>query len=503
MSTLITSENAPTAPLSIPFDNSYARLPESFFAPALPTPVSAPRLVKLNTALAEELGLDPAALATEAAVEMFAGVRVPEGAQPIALAYAGHQFGQFVPQLGDGRAILLGEVIDRNGQRRDIQLKGSGPTPFSRRGDGRAAIGPVLREYLISEAMAALGVPTTRTLAAVTTGDPVWRERALPGGVLVRVAASHIRIGTFQFFAGRKDEEGLRALADYTIARHYPDLATAEQPYVALLDAVIGRVAALVARWQAIGFIHGVMNTDNMSIAGETIDYGPCAFMDAYHPSTVFSSIDYMGRYAYKNQPQIAHWNLARFAECLIPLLGPEREPAVEAANTLLGTYPRRFETAYHAALTAKIGLPGGAPEDVALALELLQVMQAQKADFTLTFRRLSATADGAEGLSGVRDLFLDRAAFDAWAERWQAHLATTGRSGAEIRAEMEQVNPKFIPRNHQVEWALEAAVEQSDYGPFTELLGVIQKPFEEQPRFAAYAELPPEMTDYQTFCGT
>ncbi len=489
--------------LSIPFDNSYARLPESFFAPAQPTPVSAPRLVKLNTALAEELGLDPAALSTPEAVEVFAGVRVPEGALPIALAYAGHQFGQFVPQLGDGRAILLGEVIDRQGRRRDIQLKGSGPTFFSRRGDGRAAIGPVLREYLVSEAMAAMGVPTTRTLAAVTTGDPVWRERALPGGVLVRVAASHIRIGTFQFFAARQDLEGLRALANYTIARHYPELAGADHPYAALLEAVMDRQAALVARWQLIGFIHGVMNTDNMSIAGETIDYGPCAFMDAYHPSTVFSSIDYMGRYAYKNQPQITHWNLARLAETLIPLLHAEREPAVEVANTLLGTFPQRFEAAYHAGLRAKIGLPDGTAQDVALALELLQVMQAQKADFTLTFRRLGAAAESAEGLSPVRDLFLDRAAFDAWAERWRARLAETGREGAAIRAEMDRVNPKFIPRNHQVEWALEAAAEQGDYGPFEELLGVIQHPFEEQPRFEAYAELPPEMKDYQTFCGT
>ncbi|WP_454916154.1 protein adenylyltransferase SelO [Xanthobacter sediminis] len=489
--------------LTIPFDNSYARLPGSFFAPARPTPVSAPRLIKLNVALAEELGLDPAALSTPEAVEMFAGVRVPEGAAPIALAYAGHQFGQFVPQLGDGRAILLGEVIDRAGRRRDIQLKGSGPTTFSRRGDGRAAIGPVLREYLVSEAMSALGVPTTRTLAAVATGEQVWRERALPGGVLARVAASHIRIGTFQFFAARKDADALRALADYTISRHYPELAARERPYAALLEAVMDRQAALVARWQLVGFIHGVMNTDNMSVAGETIDYGPCAFMDAYNPSTVFSSIDAMGRYAYRNQPQIAHWNLARFAECLIPLLNAEREPAVEEANTRLGTFPQRFEAAYHAGLLAKIGLAGGTAEDVALALDLLQVMQAGKADFTLAFRRLGAAAENAEGLGAVRDLFLDRDAFDAWATRWRARIAETGRDAAVVRVEMDRVNPKFIPRNHQVEWALDAAVEESDYGPFEELLGVIQHPYEEQPRFAAYAELPPEMKDYQTFCGT
>ncbi len=499
MSTLI--DASPT--LRIPFDNSYARLPESFFAPALPTPVAAPRLVKLNTALAEELGLDPAALATPEAVEMFAGVRVPEGATPIALAYAGHQFGQFVPQLGDGRAILLGEVIDRAGRRRDIQLKGAGPTAFSRRGDGRAALGPVLREYIVSEAMAALGVPTTRTLAAVTTGEPVWRERALPGAVLTRVAASHIRIGTFQFFAARKDVEGLRTLADYAIARHYPEVAATARPYAGLLEKVMERQAALVARWQLIGFIHGVMNTDNMSIVGETIDYGPCAFMDAYHPSTVFSSIDYMGRYAFKNQPQIAHWNLARLAECLIPLLNAEREPAVEEANALLGTFPGRFEAAYHAGLLEKIGLSGGTAEDVALALELLQVMLVGKADFTLLFRRLGAAAEGTEGSNPARDLFLDREAFDAWTERWRARLAQAGREGAAVRAAMERVNPKYIPRNHQVEWALEAAVDNADFAPFEELLGVIQKPYEEQPRFSAYADLPPEMKDYQTFCGT
>jgi len=492
-----------TSPVQIPFDNTYARLPDGFFAPAQLTPVAAPRLIKINTALADELGLDAAALATPEAVEMFAGSRVPPGAEPIALAYAGHQFGQFVPQLGDGRAVLLGEVIDRTGARRDIQLKGSGPTAFSRRGDGRSALGPVLREYLISEAMAALGIPTTRTLAAVTTGEPVWRERALPGGVLARVAASHIRIGTFQFFAARKESEALRRLADYTIARHYRELAGARRPYAALLEAVMERQAQLVARWQLVGFIHGVMNTDNMSVAGETIDYGPCAFMDAYHPSTVFSSIDAMGRYAYKNQPQIAHWNLARFAECLVPLLSEDRAAGVEEANTLLGTFPARFEAAHHAGLLAKIGLPGGTAEDVALALDLLAVMKDSKADFTLAFRNLSAAAGDDGATAALRDLFLNREALDAWLIGWRARLAASGRAPAEIRAGMEQVNPRFVPRNHLVEWALEAAVDQGDFGPFEELLGVIQHPFEEQPRFSSYAALPPDMRDYQTFCGT
>ncbi|WP_238121267.1 MULTISPECIES: protein adenylyltransferase SelO [unclassified Xanthobacter] len=494
---------ADTRPLHIPFDNSYARLPEGFFAPSRPTPVAKPGLIKINAALASELGLDPQALATPEAVAMFAGVDVPEGAEPIALAYAGHQFGQFVPQLGDGRAVLLGEVIDQAGRRRDIQLKGSGPTAFSRRGDGRAALGPVLREYLISEAMAALGVPTTRTLAAVTTGEPVWRERALPGAVLARVAASHIRIGTFQYFAARKDTDALKALADYALARHYPEAAGAARPYAALLEGVMARQAALVARWQLIGFIHGVMNTDNMSISGETIDYGPCAFMDGYDATTVFSSIDHMGRYAYGNQPQIAHWNLARLAECLIPLLNDDRAAAVDEANALLATFPDRFKAAYHAGLLAKIGLADGNVDDLELAFELLALMADAKADFTLTFRRLGAAAESADNLAAVRDLFLDREAFDAWAARWRLRIAAGGRTGSAARADMERVNPLFIPRNHLVEWALVAAVEEGDTAPFEELLGLFSHPFDEQPRFASYAALPPQMSDYQTFCGT
>ena len=493
-------------PAPFPFDNSYARDLPGFYAPATPTPVTAPGLVKVNAPLAEELGLDPEALATPHAVEMFAGQHVPEGAEPIALAYAGHQFGQFTPQLGDGRAILLGEVVDRAGRRRDIQLKGSGPTPFSRRGDGRAALGPVLREYIVSEAMAALGIPTTRALAAVTTGEPVLRDRPLPGAVLARVAASHIRIGTFQFFAARKATDAVRQLADYTIARHYPELAGASEPYLALLNGVIGRQAALVARWLLVGFIHGVMNTDNMSVSGETIDYGPCAFMDAYDPETVFSSIDQMGRYAYGNQPDIAHWNLARLAECLIPLLGEDKEAAIAAANGALKDFPARFRAAYHSGLVAKIGLaaPDGvaSEEDTTLALELLSVMAASKADFTLTFRRLGALAEDAEAGGPVRDLFLDREAFDAWAERWRERLAATGRDGAATRAAMDRVNPLFIPRNHLVEQVIAAATE-GDFTPFETLNTVLAHPFEEQPAFAAYAGLPPSMEGYQTFCGT
>src|SRR3954466_4696247 len=339
-----------------PFDNSYAALPDGFFARVAPTPVPAPKLVKLNRALAQHLGLDPDWLSSPEGVEILAGKRVPEGADPIAMAYAGHQFGHFVPQLGDGRAILLGEVIDADGVRRDIQLKGSGPTPFSRRGDGRAALGPVLREYIVSEAMAALGIPTTRSLAAVVTGEPVYRGIALPGAVLTRVATSHIRVGTFQYFAARQDTEAVRRLADHVIGRHYPDIAGTERPYHALLDAVIARQAKLIADWLLIGFIHGVMNTDNTSVSGETIDYGPCAFMDAYDPKQVFSSIDHYGRYAYANQPGIVHWNLTRRAETLLPLLDTETDPAIERAKEQLGRFAGAFEEAWHAGLRRKLG---------------------------------------------------------------------------------------------------------------------------------------------------
>src|SRR6478736_4106263 len=330
--------------IHFPFQNTYAALPANFFARVAPTPVAAPRLIKLNRPLAVHLGLDPDLLSTPEGAEILAGKRVPEGAEPIAMAYAGHQFGHFVPQLGDGRAILLGEVIDKDGVRRDIQLKGSGPTPFSRRGDGRAALGPVLREYTVSEAMEKLGIPTTRSLAAVVTGESVMRETALPGAVLTRVAASHIRVGTFQYFAARQDTDGVRRLADHVIGRHYPDLAQADRPYHTLLDAVIARQADLVARWLLVGFIHGVMNTDNTSISGETIDYGPCAFMDEYHPAKVFSSIDQQGRYAYANQPQIATWNLARFAETLLPLIDEDQQQAIKLAENVLERFSAHFQ---------------------------------------------------------------------------------------------------------------------------------------------------------------
>src|SRR5262245_52196722 len=342
--------------LQFPFEHTYAALPANFFARVAPTPVAAPRLIKLNRELAIQLGLDPDQLSTPEGAEILSGKRLPEGAEPIAMAYAGHQFGNFVPQLGDGRAILLGEVVDSHGGRRDIQLKGSGPTPFSRRGDGRAALGPVLREYIVSEAMARLGIPTTRSLAAPTTAEPVFRETTLPGAVLTRVASSHIRVGTFQFFAARGDVDALRLLADHVIERHYADIA-GDDRYRQLFDRVIGRQAELVARWMLVGFIHGVMNTDNCSIAGETIDYGPCAFMDTYHPQTVFSSIDHGGRYAYANQPRIAHWNLARLGETLLPLLAGDTDRALAIANEVLASFQPRFGAALLAGLRCKLGL--------------------------------------------------------------------------------------------------------------------------------------------------
>lgn len=484
------------------FDNSYARLPERFFARLNPTPVPAPVLVRVNAALAETLGLDPTALASPEGVAILAGNSIPPGAEPIAQAYAGHQFGGFSPQLGDGRAILLGEVVGRDGQRRDIQLKGSGPTPFSRQGDGRAALGPVLREYIVAEAMAALGIPTTRALAAVTTGETVRRETALPGAVLCRVAASHIRIGTFQYFAARGDEEAVRLLVDHCIGRHYPALAGAPNRALALLEAVVAAQADLVARWMLVGFIHGVMNTDNTTISGETIDYGPCAFMDAYDPATVFSSIDYAGRYAYGNQPRIVQWNLARLAECLLPLLDENEDAAVAAARQALTGFAPRFEDAWNSGLRRKIGLTTFEEGDGDLVQSLLNLMAAQKADFTLTFRALCGAALGDD--RAARALFSDPAAYDDWAARWRQRLGREETTAETRAAALRAVNPLFIPRNHRVEAALNAAVSFNDYAPFEALLDLLSRPFEDQPGRESFS-LPPEPEEMvqQTFCGT
>jgi serine/tyrosine/threonine adenylyltransferase len=486
------------------FQNSYARLPERFHARLKPTPTAAPALVRVNGGLARQLRLDPDALTSPEGIAVLAGNRVPPDAMPIASAYAGHQFGHFVPQLGDGRAILLGEVLDRDGVRHDIQLKGSGPTPFSRDGDGRAALGPVLREYVVSEAMAALGVPTTRSLAAVTTGEAVYRETVLPGAILTRVAESHIRVGTFQYFAVRRDTEALRLLADHVIDRHYPVAKEDNAPYRALLQNVIARQASLVAQWMLVGFIHGVMNTDNTSIVGETIDYGPCAFMDAYDPATVFSSIDRAGRYAYGNQPGVALWNLARFAETLLPLLAAGTEAAINIAQDALADFGPRFEAAYLDGLRRKIGLETARDEDATLAQDLLQRMTENSADFTLTFRRLCDAAADLEGDAAVRAEFTDPAAYDSWAVEWRNRLRHERQAPADRRKAMRRANPVYIPRNHLVEAALDAAVGRFDLEPFEKLLEVVTQPFEERPGLERFM-LPPLPSErvQRTFCGT
>ncbi|QFS82474.1 hypothetical protein FIU97_06610 [Roseivivax sp. THAF40] len=471
--------------LHIPFDNSYARLPDGFYTRLAPEPVAKPALVAFNEALAAELGIVRPDNDAELA-RVFSGNATPEGAEPLAQLYAGHQFGQFNPQLGDGRALLLGEVVDRAGQRRDIQLKGSGPTPYSRSGDGRAWLGPVLREYVVSEAMHALGIPTTRALAAVRSGEPVYRETALPGAVLTRVAASHIRVGTFQIFAARRDRDALQALYDYTVARHYPDAADPHD----LLDRVIAKQAALVAHWMSVGFIHGVMNTDNCTLSGETIDYGPCAFMDAYHPNRVFSSIDRMGRYAYANQADIIVWNMAQLATALVPLTD-DPEAAVKRFTDQVHAMPDRIRAEWEARFAAKIGISAPRAEDKMLVAELLTLMQAEGADFTNTFRAL--------GRDDARDAFIDRAAFDAWAGKWRARIAEE----PEPDALMARVNPAIIPRNHRIEEMIDAAVSGDD-GPFHRLNAALSAPFTEDPASEDLRRAPlPDEVVPATFCGT
>jgi uncharacterized protein YdiU (UPF0061 family) len=489
------------------FDNTYARLDERFYARLNPTPVASPRLIKLNVQLANQLGLDADALMSPRGVEILAGNDVAEGSEPLAEAYAGHQFGHFVPQLGDGRAILLGEVVGRDGVRYDIQLKGSGRTPFSRAGDGRAVLGPVLREYIVSEAMAALGVPTARALAAVSTGERVMRETVLPGAIFTRVAASHLRVGTFEYFASRQDSEAVRILADYAIARHYPDAAQASQPYRALLDGVVARQARLVAQWMLLGFIHGVMNTDNTSISGETIDYGPCAFMDAYDPATVFSFIDRHGRYAFGNQPRIAQWNLTRFAEALLPALLDEaggEQPAVDAANESLSAFASHFQAAHVAGLRRKLGLFTDQEGDAALAEQLLEAMAANGADFTLTFRRLCDAAETQDNDASVRALFTNPPAYDSWAAAWRTRLQAESVSPRARAQAMRGANPMFVPRNHLVEAAIKAAVEDQNFQPFENLLNVVTRPYEDRPNLESYT-LParPEERVEHTYCGT
>lgn len=477
-------------------EHSYAQLPARFVAHVQPTPVPAPKVALLNRPLAEDLGLDPDALARPESAGWFTGNSLPPGALPLAQAYAGHQFGNFV-MLGDGRAILLGEQLTPRGERFDIQLKGSGRTPYSRGGDGRAALSPMLREYLISEAMHALGIPTTRSLAVAATGEPVFRETPLPGAVLTRIASSHLRVGTVEWAAASGVPENLRVLADYTLRRHYPELLPAEEPYVALLEAILQRQASLVARWQHIGFVHGVMNTDNMALSGETIDYGPCAFMDAYHPATVFSSIDHNGRYAYANQPAIAHWNLSRLASAMLPMLHTDEQEAVAVANEVLRKFPEIFQAQWLEGIRAKLGLFNEESNDAELAENLLAVMREQGMDFTNTFRDLSRdwVATDAPATS---------VEFTAWRARWQERLRRQPQDLTEARALMRRNNPAFIPRNHKVEEALAAATLSGDLSLVERLADVLAQPFAYDRPLPEFST-PPSPSDcaYQTFCGT
>ena len=492
---------------AIAFNNSYAELPARFFARVHPTKVRQPRIIRVNHALARLLGLDPALLDSPEGAQLLSGNVVPEGAASIALAYAGHQFGGFVPQLGDGRAILLGEVLGTDGVRRDIQLKGAGPTPYSRRGDGRAALGPVLREYVVSEAMAALGVPTTRALAAVATGETVIRDQPLPGAVLTRVARSHLRVGTFEYFAARDDREGLKTLTAYALARHYP-LATepgapARNQALRLLECVAEAQASLIAQWLGIGFVHGVMNTDNSSISGETLDYGPCAFLDEYNPQKTFSSIDSGGRYAFGNQPRIGQWNLARLAETVLPLISDDEKEAARLAQERLEQFPARFEAAHARVMRGKLGLESEQAGDPALVAELLRALAANHADYTVFFRTLCDAAEDPAADARVAALYQTPEVFHSFAALWRRRLQQESTAPALRAQAMRRANPAFIPRNHRIEQAIVAGIG-GDFKPFDTLVEVLGRPYDEQPEFAYLAEPPlPEERVRATFCGT
>ncbi|MEQ6884978.1 protein adenylyltransferase SelO [Salicola sp. Rm-C-2C1-2] len=478
-----------------PFDNSYARLPESFHQPAKPAQAPDPELIRFNSPLAEELGIEVNESDEHELASVFSGNSLPENAEPIALAYAGHQFGNFVPQLGDGRAILIGEVIDQCQKRRDIQLKGAGRTGFSRGGDGRAPIGPVIREYIVSEAMHALGIPTTRALAAVTTGSTVMREGPEPGAILTRVAASHIRVGTFEYFAYRQDTEAIRTLADYAIARHYPSVMFEDQPYQSLLRAVAEQQAELIADWMSVGFIHGVMNTDNMAISGETVDYGPCAFMDHYHADTVFSSIDARGRYAYANQAEIGYWNLARFAESLLPLFDGSKDEAIETAKTLLGAYREHYNAAWRQRFGRKIGVSNLTPENESVVHDLLALMQRNGSDFTETFREMTRITQMDSPQKAAASLFGNTDDAQQWSSCWIGMLDSPDV--------MWEANPAVIPRNHQVEAAISAA-QQGDLRRFHSLMAALKAPFSADADNSDYRSPPaPQERVPRTFCGT
>jgi uncharacterized protein YdiU (UPF0061 family) len=483
------------------FDNSFVRELEGLYVPWQGASVPEPRLLALNEELAAELGVDADALLADRGVGVLAGDVVPDGASPVAQAYAGHQFGSYSPRLGDGRALLLGEIVDAHGHRRDLHLKGSGRTPFARGGDGKAVVGPMLREYLIGEAMHALGIPTSRALAVVATGGDVARESVVPGAVLARVAASHIRVGTFQYAAISGGPQLVRRLADYSIDRHHRDAAGAGNPYLALYERVIDTQASLVARWMLVGFVHGVMNTDNMAISGETIDYGPCAFMDAFDPATVFSSIDHGGRYAYGNQPRIAPWNLARLGEALLPLIDEETDAAIAAATDTLQTFPERFHGYWSAGMRAKLGITQADEASDALIDDLLALLQAQAVDYTSSFRALSASLRG--DASRARSLFAEPSAFEAWAGRWREQLAHEASDAHEVASAMDRVNPAYIARNHHVEEAL-AAATAGDLEPFRRLLDVLAHPFDERSGLESYTgPAPASRGPYRTFCGT
>ncbi|MFC7062568.1 protein adenylyltransferase SelO [Halobacillus seohaensis] len=478
------------------FDNSYARLSESFYESVEPTPVSSPELVILNNSLTKSLGLDIKHLQSEEGIEVLAGNQIPEGSLPIAQAYAGHQFGNFT-MLGDGRAVLLGEQITPSDERFDIQLKGSGRTPLSRGGDGRATLGPMLREYIISEAMHGLGIPTNRSLSVVTTGEAVIRETKLPGAILTRVAASHLRIGTFEYVANWGSTEELRMLADYAIERHFPDIEDNEDRYLSLFEAVIKRQAALIAKWQLVGFIHGVMNTDNMTISGETIDYGPCAFMDEYDPATVFSSIDVQGRYAYQNQPPIGQWNLARFAEALLPLFHESQDHAVELAQEAHAKFEELYHSHWLAGMRKKLGIQNEEEQDEALIEDLLSIMKKHRVDFTNTFRALTLGKPEDTVMNGTTE-------FTHWYDQWQTRLARQEESKTSSYQLMKSSNPAVIPRNHRVEEALEAAVNKGDYSVMEQLMDVLSNPYAYSPEQEEYTKLPePSSGPYRTFCGT
>lgn len=486
------------------FRNSYFDLGHGFYQSTRPIPVQNPELIIFNQALSDELGLAGTALGSPSCVSVFAGNQIPVGAEPLAMAYSGHQFGHFSPQLGDGRANLLGQIIKPEGSSVDIHMKGTGQTAFSRNGDGRAALGPVLREYLVSEALARLGVPTTRALAAVTTGEDVFRERRLPGGIITRVAASFVRIGTFQYFQAREDTAGITRLADYIIEFHYPELKLADNPYLALLDAVIEGQAALIAKWMQFGFIHGVMNTDNMSVTGETIDYGPCAFMDHYAYDRVYSSIDHQGRYAYGNQPNIGLWNLSRFAECLLPLIDDNTDAAVEKASHSLERFISSYRDHWLSGMRAKLGFRHQLEEDRALIEELFNVMADGNADFTLTFYRLSTLEMASADDDAIRALFADGGQIDQWLENWRDRLRREASNDDERKAMMLGINPVHIPRNHQIEAAIRSAEDFDDFSVFHALHEVLQKPYKLQTGREDYMQPPlPHEIVRKTFCGT